>query len=684
MGENENEFLPELEETSTEQPVKKPKKKRAFIWVFTLIILLGGGSWLILKFINPDSGGPRLNPLNLVPADAFFILETEEPYSVWSKLAGTQIWKTLSKDEDWKEYGSMLQEIEGTLSSFNSVLDIVDDRSIFISGHLYRRGSYDYLFVFDMEGMGILRSWLSSSKNLTKRTFEDYTIYEKLELETKQTLYFTFIDNYFVGSYTHALVEQSISGHQDAKLTRSFDFIEVQQKTIGEGVVRLFLNYETLYPYLVSSLGAEYTEVMKENLPLFHSGFFFDVEESILLLEGYSNYNDSLATYLKIFETSGTGELDIAEVLPTNTSIYFSIGFDRFSEFYEVLDQQLREDPVYGEEYALYTKKTEKFLNIDIKEDVASWIDDEVAVVQFAPEGDDSKVALIVKASGDDLAKEKMDFLSKQIRKKTPVKFKTVNYKGYEINFMSVKGFFNLILGKLFNYFDRPYYTIIDKYVVFSNEPKVLRHFIDTYISENTLDRSISYQGFMRQLGKKHSAMLYLQLPELVNTKGGMLDESTIKLLQKRRNVIEDFPQIAFSMYPSGDVYQTRALISIDNMLFPEERKVEATVAADTINYDSLLVGLAEEQIDITSIDIELEDLGAKSQTDHYESGTPKYEVSIKNGQKHGNYFEYFPTGELKIRGKYKNDMKAGTWKYYDEQGNLIKREKYRNGEIMD
>ncbi|MEO9871806.1 toxin-antitoxin system YwqK family antitoxin [Ekhidna sp.] len=686
MDENEKEALSEVGKVALAKTAKRPKKKkRRFIWILVLILVFGGGSWLVLKFVSPNSGGPRLNPLNLVPSDAFFILETEEPYSVWSKLAETQIWKTLSKDEDWKAYGSLMEEIEGTLSSFNSILDIIDDRSIFISGHLYHRGSYDYLFVFDMEGVGVLRSWLSSSDNLTKRTFQGFTIYEKLERDSKQTLYFTFIDNYFVGSYTHKLVEQSIAGHQEAKLTRSFDFIEVQKKTIGEGVVRLFLNYETLYPYLVSSLGTEYTEVMKENLPLFHSGFFFDVEESILLLEGYSNYNDTLATYLKIFETSGTGGVDIAKVLPANTSIYFSLGFDRFSEFYDVLDKQLREDPLYGEEYALYTKKTEKFLNIDLKEDVASWIDDEVAVVQIEPEDNSSKIALIIKAKDDDLAKEKMNFLSKQVRKKTPVKFKTVNYKGYEINFMSVKGFFNLLLGKLFNYFDRPYYTVINQYVIFSNEPKVLRQFIDSYLSENTLNQSISYQSFMRQLGEKHSALLYLQLPELVNADvGGMLDEATIKLLQKRRNVIQDFPQIAFSMYPSGDVYQTRALISIDNMLFPELRETEFTVVADTINYDSLLIEVTEEQIDITAIDIELEDLAAKSQTDEYDNGLPKYEVSIKNGQKHGNYFEYFPTGELKIKGKYKNDLMAGTWKYYDEQGNLVKRERYRDGELVD
>ena len=118
--------------TETQPPAQKAKRSRSFIWIILVVLLLSGGAWLAYKFIKPSSGGPRINPLNLVPPDAFFILETEEPYSVWSKLAETQIWKTLSKDEEWKEYGTILEEIESRLSSFNSILDVVMiDRSTF-------------------------------------------------------------------------------------------------------------------------------------------------------------------------------------------------------------------------------------------------------------------------------------------------------------------------------------------------------------------------------------------------------------------------------------------------------------------------------------------------------------------------------------------------------------------------
>jgi len=81
---------------------------------------------------------------------------------------------------------------------------------------------------------------------------------------------------------------------------------------------------------------------------------------------------------------------------------------------------------------------------------------------------------------------------------------------------------------------------------------------------------------------------------------------------------------------------------------------------------------------------VELEDLGAKSQTENFDDGTAKYEVDIKDGLKHGNYFEYHPSGELKVKGKYKNDQKDGTWKYYNEDGDLVKRERWKKGELVN
>ena len=666
-----------------ELPATSSGKKKRVVSVILWVLGLSLAGWFAYRSLFPAYDGPRISPLNLVPGDAFFIMETDHAYGFWTKLGQTQIWKTLTKDEDWRSYGEQLTALEETLADFDQLLQNLNHRKVYLSGHRYYKGEYDYLFLLDMQGVALLRTYLTSQKNVTKRSFMKHTIYEQLDQDTKESLYFTFIDNYWVGSYTHTLVESSIANYEQAELSRSFNFIEVRKRAMGEGIARIYFNYDHLFPYLETLTDPTYIQLLRENLPLYHTGSYFDVEESSLLLEGYSNYNDSLPTYLPILEKSGTGGLDIAEVLPANTALYFSLGFDSFSAFYQALDEQLREDPAYGKDYAKYTRRTEKFLNIDLKEDFADWLGDELAVVQLEAASSEPELVLVFKAKGADLALEKMAFLSRQIKKRTPVRFKQVDYRGYPINFMSVKGIFNLVLGKLFEYFDRPYYTIVDQYVVFSNQPSVLRRIIDDYELGNTLGRIPSFQSFKDQIGEQHSALCYLQLPLLEKSMGGMIDEGTLDLLKSKRNIVADFPQMAFKLTPSRGIYQTRILVSIDNMGKAITHRATPVLLRDTLNYDSLWRIDPGEQVEIAALDVELDDLGARRQSEAFEDGTPQYEVNIKDGLKHGSYFEYHPSGELKIKGKYKKDLKHGTWKYYDSLGNLVNRERYKDGVVQ-
>lgn len=658
----------------SEKPVKK-KKSGKWKWVF-LLLILGIGGWFGYKtLLGSYTNSPRINPLNLVPSDAVMVMETDQPYDVWDKLSATRLWKILQKDEEWREYGEQLVSLEASLADFDQVLDVLTNRMLYLSVHPYRRDELNYLFILDTKGLGILRTWLTRGSNVTKRTFQGKTIYEQFDPSSKETFYFSFEDNFLIGSFTHLLVESSISGQEAAELSRSLDFIDIRKKVVGEGLIRMYLNYEFLFPYLGTQMGPGEAKDLATQLPLLFSGFYFDVDEEVLSLEGYSNYQDSLNSYITLLSGIGEGNLDIAKVAPSETAILFSLGFDSFTEFYEKLHQRLKEDQELVDDYESYTRKTEKFLDISISDDLAGWIGDEVALIQIESEQFTSETAVILKAKKASLAQEKMGFLNGQIRRKTPVRFKEVDYKGYQINFMSVKGLFNLVLGKLFKRFDRPYYTIIEDYVIFSNQPNVLRLIIDGWVSGNTLDNSPVFNAFKNELGEKHNALLYLRPPLIERTNTGLLDESTIQLVKSKQSILSSFPQSAFKLQSSGAFFKTQTLLSITSVNTSSE---PLEVPVQIINYDSIWEMDPGEQIEIT--EIEIVDLGAKKQTESFEEGVPKYEVDIKDGLKHGNYFEYHETGELKIKGKYKNDLKEGTWKYYDTNGKMIKREKFKSG----
>ena len=49
-----------------------------------------------------------------------------------------------------------------------------------------------------------------------------------------------------------------------------------------------------------------------------------------------------------------------------------------------------------------------------------------------------------------ELAKSKMNFVTEQVRKKTPVKFEEVTHRGVPIKYLEIKGFFKLFFKKCF------------------------------------------------------------------------------------------------------------------------------------------------------------------------------------------------------------------------------------------
>ncbi|MGL1887111.1 MAG: DUF3352 domain-containing protein [Reichenbachiella sp.] len=660
-----------------QQPFVKRKTKIRLVWLI-IIFVIGTTAWYGYKLVNPEMAGPRIHPLSLTPPNALYVLETDRPYKLWSEISQTSIWSLLENDKEWKEHGQMMNELESTLSGFDQALDVLTNRKVYVSGHSYRSKESDLLFIVDLEGLGLLQSWMTSLEEVTKRTFKNKLIYEKLDIESKETLYFSFEDNYLIASYTHTLVEASINNKDAASLNRSFDFLDIRKKVLDEGLLRIYLNYESLYHHLGATLGQKEIQDLKLNLPFIYSGFYFDVATESLLLEGYSNYQDSLFTYLDLFASAGTGGTDISQVIPDNTSVYMSFGFDSFQEFFRSLAQQLSKDTVSGDSYREYSAKTEKYLGISIEEDLVEWIDDEIAVIQFELENA-SETALIMKAKSADMAKQKMDFLSHQIKRKTPVRFKTVDYRGHQINYMAVKGLFKLMLGKMFTKFDRPYFTLIEEYVIFADKPQVLRRIIDQKLEGKTLANVSSYQQFITQLGSEHSALLYVQLELLGNSVGGLIDSDMVSLLQSKSNLISHFPQFGLKISPSDKLLETKLLLSIEGL--KGEEMFSHTTNFSSLDFDSLFVIDPGEQIIIE--DIEIADLSAKKQSESYEEGKPKYEFEIKDGLKHGDYFEYHPTGELKIRGKYKSNLKEGTWKYYSTEGKLEKKEKYRKGVIV-
>jgi len=627
----------------------------------------------------------------LVPEDAVYIIETQDPIDNWNEVSKSDIWNHLNTNSYFNELAESLNKIDTIFKQEKSIFDRIGNREILISAHVYKPKKYDFFYVVDLQKiakLNILKNHLNSFTNsnykISKRKYHNQEIIEVYDVKERETLHISFIKNQMIASYVHTLVEASIDQYKEPKIGRNLDFIEVE-KEVGYGdMFRLYVQYKHLNEYLkvFSNDSGALTKTLSNSLHF--SGFNFDVDDNTITANGITNYNEEVSLYLKSLQNSGHSSRKIAEIAPKQTALYLSFTFDSFEEFYTNFENVLKENPEEFKTYLDGTEQIENFLKIDLKKNFVSWVDDEIALIQLHSTVTDSKkdVAFILKTTDSDDAKKNLHFILEQIRKRSPVKFKEVSYKGHAINFMDIKGFFKILLGDLFKEIDKPYFTIIDDYVVFSNHPNTLKSIITSYINDDTLENFESFEDFDNNFDSRSNIFAYINAPNLYNSAYNFLDASTRKQLSDNKDYFICFSQIGIQLKSEDDLFETKIVVDYED---PEIVKTKYSFTDSSIKIKSNTtrkeVEITEETINEATVftikEIFPSDLTAKQFEKKYYNGKIRFSVELKNGLKHGDYLEYYSNGKLKIKGSYKRDEQNGTWRVYDYNEDVVFKKRF-------
>lgn len=674
--------------------------KKILFWTL-LVGVTGSVGWGIYNFVFASDQG--LKPIYLIPKDAIYIIESEEPVENWETISTSEIWAHLKNNEYFAELTYDVSSLDTLFKENKTLFKLLGSRSLMISAHLFAKNKYDFLFIVDLKKVSklsqiknYLSTILSDGYSVSRRTYHDHEIIELYDRKAKETLYMSFIENLLVTSYTHLLVEASIDELKEPKIGRDLNFIDVSRKVGHEDLFRLYLQYEYLDDYLqvYTQNNLEYIKTLSEIM--LYSGFSFDLtNNNLLVAQGYTNIQTDSLSYLHVLQKSGTGEITIPEIAPQRTAFYLGLGFDKFSRFYTNLEELQKENPAKFQSYSENYHKFEKLLKINIKENFIDWIDDEIAFLQMQSSGlgEKNEFAVILKANDGDEALENLKIILQQIKKKTPVKFKQVIYKGHPINFLSVKGFFKLLLGKFFADLEKPYFTIIDDYVIFSNHPQTLKNIINDHITGLTLSKSKDFNAFIDEFEDNTTLFAYVNTPLLHQNLKSMVSPDTKRGLVKNKKFITCFSQMGFHMLPSNDMFESKLILQYqdpnaleekiqfaekpENLILQSFGKMADDDSLDIALTNVMLLEKVDEEDLINVEEINLPDLTAKLYQEFFEDGSIKVEVPIKDGLKHGTYREYYINGNFKLKGRYKKDQQTGIWKAYDEEGNTLERKRY-------
>lgn len=663
--------------------------KKFLKWVILLGILAGIG-WVSFKWYRAQQQTLPETVFSLIPDDAVYFIATADPFNSWKEVSSSAAWSHLQSNPHFAELTSSLNSLDSLIRDNNLLFELLASRAAVVSAHMTSDKEYDFLFLVDLQdvsGIKFLNEYLSTF------SLEGYTVSKEKHGEDdliilynigkKTNLYLSLPGGHLVASFNKKIITSSL----DARITNTGlppeKFIELG-KDLQPGIAQLYLNYDRFPEFLESYSSSTNEYVNRFSQALHTTSLSLTLNDELIRASGYTSVNDSVDSYLKTLAISGKGQTEFLEVSPQRTAFCLGLGFTTFREFFQNFEKNIQEDVTEYKVYRDNLQQVENYLKISVQKNIIDWIGDEVALLELQSSGKglNNETAVILKADNIETAKENLALIQKQIRKKTPVKFKEVEYRGYTINYLGMKSFFKLILGNFFARYDKPYYTIINNFVIFSNHPQTLESIIDDYLNKNTLIRSEEFRAFKKSFDDESSVFLYVNTPILFNTMKKLADAQTQASMEKNKEFIVCFRLIGFQLVPEPGRFKT---FFAEQFIAPEpvlESITETETEEEPDSVESETPVSFEETDPMELPYIYVNNLNAKSHFEYYPDSTVHVKVELKNGFKDGSYTEYHENGETKMTGQFKNDKRDGVWRLYDEAGKQLMKRRYEEGEI--
>lgn len=650
--------------------------KKAFI-VFLVIVAGIGGYFAWLRY----SPNKFTDGFYLVPSDAVMVIETEEPVKSWQTFSASNMWQGIKSFPPFARITRNADMMDDLIKANQQVFSLLGQRHLLISIHMTKAKDYDFVYYADMQEASksdLLKASLTSlierfDYTYTVRSFQNVEVNEFADPKTRDVLSICFLNNYLVCTYNKALVDKVIASSQDPAKELGTDarFTEVNKLTSARGMCRVFVNYNTFHQYLGVYM-EDVADIRNLFSSLFYTGLDCTLDQDLIMADGYSMVNDSLSSYLQALSVSGKTSAGADKIFSDRAAFFLSMGFSDFNTFYENLEKVMQKDAVAYDEQKRTFKKLEKMLNINIKKNMFDWMGDEVAIAQYETDfliGNKVRSVIAIKANDISKAKENLLIIEKQVRKRTPVRFTDMVYNGYEIKYIEVKGLFKAFLGKLFSKVEKPYYTIIDDYVVMSDDPRTLLRTIDDYAGQKTLANNEEYRNFRSRFADKSSVLAYFSPNHYFNNFKGFLNTESWKSSQKNQQYIRCFNHVGLSLTGDGD--RMRTVIGMQYQAWTEKEVVqdtsEAAIEKDTLsNLDLFVIRNFQDNMN----------------NEYYDNGKVKASTEMDGTVPDGAFIEYYENGIIKTKGGYSRGLKHGTWKYYKPDGSLDHKEKYENGEL--
>jgi hypothetical protein len=458
--------------------------KKIIIILSLLLIGVTAVTWLYFKSLTA-TGFSSENLFKVIPKDASIVFEYKNEDSFYDIFKDFGLFgEVLGRNN--VEHLTALKQIfvnDATISSAFKKSDL------FFSLHQTEKSNAGILIVapFSKEANFISDDLLNSLKSKYKLSNDADPLQPlyQMAFNNKSKFYFIIYQSIFIGSFDKVLVNRSkdliLSGQENN--TFKIDFKSTRNKN---SIANLYLNFSKLTDFL-NNFSDKKNPSETFALKSFDASASLNInyQSRAFMFSGITTVNPNAINYVNLFLEQEPGNNILKSILPFDVAAYSFYYVSDFKKFKKGLNHLFE-----------FRKEAEKLKNqlnnisqrhsINIEKELMPVLGNEFGVITVAS-GD--KIGILKTKNVN-----RLSFLLSTISTESGE-----NIRHFDDSFLLYS-----FLGDPFKTFQRPYYLLLDNYLIVANNIAALHNFQKNYSNQNLLnrtDKNIDFQQYLSNQG---------------------------------------------------------------------------------------------------------------------------------------------------------------------------------------
>ncbi|WDF54153.1 hypothetical protein [Mucilaginibacter sp. KACC 22063] len=455
--------------------------------IITIILLAAAIGITVVYFENLESSGGRPEEvMNHIPDDASVIAEFDNETSFYELFSGNNLLTGLagkSKTDEFKILREQLLLNPGLAQYF-------DDKPIYISLHPQSGNQLDYLLTTSVDGESKLSIIQLISNNL-KAGIENIGngIYEFNAAGLTRPFYLTEDKKRIIsGSFSKDLIAQA-AAYDHKKHLNSLKLSDQQR---SNAIAILYINYSQL-PQLCEQLFVAKNPDMLRPFRLMpaHAALSLNYKKDALMFNGLTNIDKTQPiSYLNLFAEQQPIINHLKDLMPATTAYSTTFSVSNPKQFVGNLTAW-QDKSIKNERESLYNKiKSETGVNIN--REFHKLLGNEFSIITTRFQ---EKLAIIEVSNGQQLR---------------PFMTNISNMVSDDVGQFNYNKLPFFLLGDAFSLFNKPYFIIINNYLVLANSAAEVRSYYETYTNQKFLSRTQNYNEFDGLLSERSNVAFFI------------------------------------------------------------------------------------------------------------------------------------------------------------------------------